>query len=143
MKETGNFLLKTIKVFLKTYEAKSPEAEEIKKDLKKVYEALYYGDSNILVRCNGYITQKYSIPFSKAMKYNLHSITEDELMILGFSYQRLSLQQIASLLKDCLTEEVILTKVSTFFSEVGKEAIVYGIEKIKESQDEKRGERLR
>ena len=49
--ELDKISLKTLKVFLKTYEAKSPAMIELKEDLEKVVSALQRGDSDSLVEC--------------------------------------------------------------------------------------------
>lgn len=64
MKETelDKISLKKLKVFVKTYQAKSPAMIELKEDLEKVVFVLQRGDSNSLVDSNSYIAGKYIIP---------------------------------------------------------------------------------
>ena len=61
-KDLAKISLKALKVFLKTYQAKSTAMIELKEDLEKVVSALQRGDSNSLVDSNRYIAGKYIIP---------------------------------------------------------------------------------
>lgn len=133
-KDIAKISLKALKVFLKTYEAKSPAMVELKEDLGKVVIALQCGDSDSLVECNSYIAGKYIIPPLLAFKYKLRRTTEGELVSAGLIGQTMALYQIGHLLKDTLEYETILTKVSTALNETAKEAVAYGIEKLIENE---------
>ena len=132
MKETelDKISLKKLKVFIKTYQAKSPAMIELKEDLEKVVFALQRGDSNSLVDSNRYIAGKYLIPPLLAYKYKLRRTTESELASVGLIGQTMALHQIAHLLQDALEYETVLTKVSTALNETAKEIVAYGFEKI-------------
>lgn len=132
--ELDKISLKKLKVFLKTYEAKSPAMIELKEDLEKVVSALQRGDSNSLVDSNRYIAGKYIIPPLLAYKYKLRRITESELASVGLIGQTMALHQIAHLLQDALEYETVLTKVSTALNETAKEVVAYGFEKIMENE---------
>ena len=71
VKDLPKISLKALKVFLKTYQAKSPAMIELKEDLEKVVSALQRGDSDSLVECNSYIAGKYFISPNIAFRYNL------------------------------------------------------------------------
>lgn len=131
--ELDKISLKTLKVFLKTYEAKSPAMIELKEDLEKVVSALQRGDSNSLVECNSYIAGKYFISPNFAFRYNLRRTTESELRAAGVVSQTMALHQIGHLLEDALKYETVLTKVSTALNETAKEVVAYGIEKLIEN----------
>ena len=133
-KDIAKISLKALKVFLKTYEAKSPAMVELKEDLGKVVIALQCGDSDSLVECNSYIAGKYIIPPLLAFKYKLRRTTEGELVSAGLIGQTMALYQIGHLLKDTLEYETILTKVSTALNETAKEIVAYGFEKIMENE---------
>ena len=128
--ELDKISLKKLKVFLKTYKAKSPAMIELKEDLEKVVSALQRGDSNSLVDSNRYIAGKYLIPPLLAYKYKLRRTTESELASVGLIGQTMALHQIAHLLQDALEYETVLTKVSTALNETAKEIVAYGFEKI-------------
>ena len=128
--ELDKISLKKLKVFLKTYEAKSPAMIELIEDLEKVVSALQRGDSNSLVDGNRYIAGKYIIPPLLAYKYKLRRTTESELASVGLIGQTMALHQIAHLLQDALEYETVLTKVSTALNETAKERVAYGFEKI-------------
>lgn len=132
MKETepDKISLKKLKVFLKTYEAKSPAMIELKADLEKVFFALQRGDSKSLVDSNGYIAGKYIIPPLLAYKYKLRRTKESELVSVGLIGQTMALHRIAHLLEDALEYETVLTKVSTALTETTKEIVAYGFEKM-------------
>ena len=132
--ELDKISLKKLKVFLKTYEAKSPAMIELKEDLEKVVSALQRGDSNSLVDSNRYIAGKYIIPLLLAYKYKLRRTTESELASVGLIGQTMALHQIAHLLQDALVYETVLTKVSTALNETAKEIVAYGFEKIMENE---------
>ena len=132
--ELDKISLKKLKVFLKTYEAKSPAMIELKEDLEKVVSALQRGDSNSLVDSNRYIAGKYIIPPLLAYKYKLRRTTESELASVGLIGQTRALHQIAHLLQDALEYETLLTKVSTALNETAKEIVAYGFEKIMENE---------
>lgn len=132
--ELDKISLKKLKVFLKTYEAKSPAMIELKEDLEKVVSALQRGDSNSLVDSNRYIAGKYIIPPLLAYKYKLRRTTESELASVGLIGQTMALHQIAHLLQDALEYETLLTKVSTALNETAKEIVAYGFEKIMENE---------
>lgn len=134
VKDLPKISLKALKVFLKTYEAKSPAMIELKEDLEKVVSALQRGDSNSLVDNNRYIAGKYIIPPLLAYKYKLRRTTESELASVGLIGQTMALHQIAHLLKDALDYETVLTKVSTALNETTKEIVAYGFEKIMENE---------
>lgn len=136
MKETelDKISLKKLKVFLKTYQAKSPAMIELKADLKRVVCALQRGDSNSLVDNNRYIAGKYIIPPLLAYKYKLRRTTESELASVGLIGQTMALHQIGHLLEDALKHETVLTKVSTALNETAKEVVAYGFEKIMENE---------
>ena len=136
MKETelDKISLKKLKVFIKTYQAKSPAMIELKEDFKKVVFALQRGDSNSLVDSNRYIAGKYIIPPLLAFKYKLRRTTESELASVGLIGQTMALHQIAHLLQDALEYETVLTKVSTALNETAKEIVAYGFEKIMENE---------
>lgn len=136
MKETelDKISLKKLKVFLKTYQAKSPAMIELKADLERVVCALQRGDSNSLVDSNRYIAGKYIIPPLLAYKYKLRRTTESELASVGLIGQTMALHQIGHLLEDALKHETILTKVSTALNETAKEIVAYGFEKIMENE---------
>ena len=123
-KDLAKISLKALKVFLKTYQAKSPAMIELKEDLEKVVSALQRGDSNSLVDSNRYIAGKYLIPPLLAYKYKLR------LASVGLIGQTMALHQIAHLLQDALEYETVLTKVSTALNETAKEIVAYGFEKI-------------
>lgn len=129
-KDIAKISLKALKVFLKTYQAKSPVMVELKEDLEKVVLALQRGDSDSLVDCNRYIAGKYIIPPLLAFKYKLRRTTEGELVLAGLIGQTMALYQIGHLLKDALEYETVLTKVSTALNETAKEAVAYGVEKL-------------
>lgn len=131
--ELDKISLKTLKVFLKTYEAKSPAMIELKEDLEKVVSALQRGDSDSLVECNSYIAGKYFISPNIAFRYNLRRTTESELRAAGVVSQTMALHQIGHLLEDALKYETVLTKVSTALNETAKEVVAYGIEKLIEN----------
>ena len=131
--ELDKISLKTLKVFLKTYEAKSPAMIELKEDLEKVVSALQRGDSDSLVECNSYIAGKYFISPNIAFRYNLRRTTESELRAAGLDSQTMALHQIGHLLEDALKYETVLTKVSTALNETAKEVVAYGIEKLIEN----------
>ena len=131
--ELDKISLKTLKVFLKTYEAKSPAMIELKEDLEKVVSALQRGDSNSLVDSNRYIASKYFISPNIAFRYNLRRTTESELRAAGVVSQTMALHQIGHLLEDALKYETVLTKVSTALNETAKEVVAYGIEKLIEN----------
>ena len=133
-KDIAKISLKALKVFHKTYEAKSPVMVELKKDLGKVVIALQCGDSDSLVECNSYIAGKYSISPNIAFKYNLRCTTESELRAAGLGSQTMALHQIGHLLEDALKNETVLTKVSTALNETVKEAVAYGVEKLIENE---------
>ena len=126
--------LKALKVFLKTYQAKSPAMIELKEDLEKVVSALQRGDSDSLVECNSYIAGKYFISPNIAFRYNLRRTTESELRAAGLDSQTMALHQIGHLLEDALKHETVLTKVSTALNETAKEIVAYGFEKIMENE---------
>ena len=132
--ELDKISLKKLKVFLKTYEAKSPAMIELKEDLEKVVSALQRGDSNSLVDSNRCIAGKYIIPPLLAYKYKLRRTTESELASVGLIGQTMALHQIAHLLQDALEYETVLTKVSTALNETTKEIVAYGLEKIMENE---------
>ena len=132
--ELDKISLKKLKVFLKTYEAKSPTMIELKADLEKVVSALQRGDSNSLVDSNRYIAGKYIIPPLLAYKYKLRRTTESELASVGLIGQTMALHQIAHLLQDALEYETVLTKVSTALNETAKEVVAYGFEKMMENE---------
>lgn len=131
--ELDKISLKKLKVFLKTYEAKSPAMIELKEDLEKVVSALQRGDSDSLVECNSYIAGKYFISPNIAFRYNLRRTTESELRAAGLDSQTMALHQIGHLLEDALKYETVLTKVSTALNETAKEIVAYGFEKIMEN----------
>lgn len=131
--ELDKISLKTLKVFLKTYQAKSPAMIELKEDLEKVVSALQRGDSDSLVECNSYIAGKYFISPNIAFRYNLRRTTESELRAVGLVSQTMALHQIGHLLEDALKYETVLTKVSTALNETAKEVVAYGIEKLIEN----------
>ena len=131
--ELDKISLKKLKVFLKTYEAKSPAMIELKEDLEKVVSALQRGDSDSLVECNSYIAGKYFISPNIAFRYNLSRTTESELRAAGLDSQTMALHQIGHLLEDALKYETVLTKVSTALNETAKEVVAYGIEKLIEN----------
>ena len=131
--ELDKISLKKLKVFLKTYEAKSPAMIELKEDLEKVVSALQRGDSDSLVECNSYIAGKYFISPNIAFRYNLRRTTESELRAAGLDSQTMALHQIGHLLEDALKYETVLTKVSTALNETAKEVVAYGIEKLIEN----------
>lgn len=130
VKDLPKISLKALKVFLKTYEAKSPAMVELKEDLEKVVAALQCGDSDSLVECNSYIAGKYSISPNIAFRYNLRCTTESKLRAAGLGSQIMALHQIGHLLEDTLKNETILTKVSTALNEAAKEVVAYGVEKL-------------
>lgn len=132
--ELDKISLKKLKVFLKTYQAKSPAMIELKADLERVVCALQRGDSNSLVDSNRYIAGKYIIPPLLAYKYKLRRTTESELASVGLIGQTMALHQIGHLLEDALKHETILTKVSTALNETAKEIVAYGFEKIMENE---------
>ena len=131
--ELDKISLKKLKVFLKTYQAKSPAMIELKEDLEKVVSALQRGDSDSLVECNSYIAGKYFISPNIAFRYNLRRTTESELRAAGLDSQTMALHQIGHLLEDALKYETVLTKVSTALNETAKEVVAYGIEKLIEN----------
>ena len=88
--ELDKISLKALKVFLKTYEAKSPAMVELKEDLEKVVTALQCGDSDSLVECNRYIAGKYIIPPLLAFKYKLRRTTEGKLVSAGLIGQTMA-----------------------------------------------------
>ena len=133
VKDLPKISLKALKVFLKTYEAKSPAMIELKEDLEKVVSALQRGDSDSLVECNSYIAGKYFISPNIAFRYNLRRTTESELRAAGLVSQTMALHQIGHLLEDALKYETVLTKVSTALNETAKEVVAYGIEKLIEN----------
>lgn len=132
--ELDKISLKKLKVFLKTYEAKSPAMIELKADLEKIVSALQRGDSNSLVDSNRYIAGKYIIPPPLVYKYKLRRTTESELASVGLIGQTMALHQIGHLLEDALKNETLLTKVSTALNETAKEVVAYGFEKIMENE---------
>ena len=132
-KDLAKISLKALKVFLKTYQAKSPAMIELKEDLEKVVSALQRGDSDSLVECNSYIAGKYYISPNIAFRYNLRRTTESELRAAGLVSQTMALHQIGHLLEDALKYETVLTKVSTALNETAKEVVAYGIEKLIEN----------
>ena len=133
VKDLPKISLKALKVFLKTYQAKSPAMIELKEDLEKVVSALQRGDSDSLVECNSYIAGKYFISPNIAFRYNLRCTTESELRTAGLVSQTMALHQIGHLLEDALKHETVLTKVSTALNETAKEVVAYGIEKLMEN----------
>ena len=133
VKDLPKISLKALKVFLKTYKAKSPAMVELKEDLGKVVTALQRGDSDSLVECNSYIAGKYFISPNIAFRYNLRRTTESELRAAGLDSQTMALHQIGHLLEDALKYETVLTKVSTALNETAKEVVAYGIEKLIEN----------
>lgn len=133
VKDLPKISLKALKVFLKTYQAKSPAMIELKEDLEKVVSALQRGDSDSLVECNSYIAGKYFISPNIAFRYNLRRTTESELRAVGLVSQTMALHQIGHLLEDALKYETVLTKVSTALNETAKEVVAYGIEKLIEN----------
>ena len=133
-KDLAKISLKALKVFLKTYEAKSPAMVELKEDLGKVVATLQCGDSDSLVECNSYIAGKYSISHNIAFRYNLRCTTESELRAAGLESQTMALHQIGHLLEDALKNETLLTKVSTVLNETAKEVVAYGVEKLIENE---------
>ena len=133
VKDLPKISLKALKVFLKTYQAKSPAMIELKEDLEKVVSALQRGDSDSLVECNSYIAGKYFISPNIAFRYNLRRTTECELRAAGLDSQTMALHQIGHLLGDALKYETVLTKVSTALNETAKEVVAYGIEKLIEN----------
>ena len=133
VKDLPKISLKALKVFLKTYEAKSPAMVELKEDLGKVVTALQRGNSDSLVECNSYIAGKYFISPNIAFRYNLRRTTESELRAAGLDSQTMALHQIGHLLEDALKYETVLTKVSTALNETAKEVVAYGIEKLIEN----------
>lgn len=133
VKDLPKISLKALKVFLKTYQAKSPAMIELKEDLEKVVSALQRGDSDSLVECNSYIAGKYFISPNIAFRYNLRCTTESELRTAGLVSQTMALHQIGHLLEDALKYETVLTKVSTALNETAKEVVAYGIEKLIEN----------
>ena len=133
VKDLPKISLKALKVFLKTYQAKSPAMIELKEDLEKVVSALQRGDSDSLVECNSYIAGKYFISPNIAFRYNLRRTTESELRAAGLDSQTMALHQIGHLLEDALKYETVLTKVSTALNETAKEVVAYGIEKLIEN----------
>ena len=133
VKDLPKISLKALKVFLKTYKAKSPAMVELKEDLGKVVTALQRGDSDSLVECNSYIAGKYFISPNIAFRYNLRCTTESELRAAGLESQTMALHQIGHLLEDALKHETVLTKVSTALNETAKEVVAYGIEKLMEN----------
>ena len=133
VKDLPKISLKALKVFLKTYQAKSPAMIELKEDLEKVVSALQRGDSNSLVDSNRYIASKYFISPNIAFRYNLRRTTESELRAAGVVSQTMALHQIGHLLEDALKYETVLTKVSTALNETAKEVVAYGIEKLIEN----------
>lgn len=133
VKDLPKISLKALKVFLKTYEAKSPAMVELKEDLGKVVTALQDGNSDSLVECNSYIAGKYFISPNIAFRYNLRCTTESELRTAGLVSQTMALHQIGHLLEDALKHETVLTKVSTALNETAKEVVAYGIEKLMEN----------
>ena len=133
VKDLPKISLKALKVFLKTYQAKSPAMIELKEDLEKVVSALQRGDSDSLVECNSYIAGKYFISSNVAFRYNLRRTTESELRAAGLDSQTMALHQIGHLLEDALKYETVLTKVSTALNETAKEVVAYGIEKLIEN----------
>lgn len=133
VKDLPKISLKALKVFLKTYQAKSPAMIELKEDLEKVVSALQRGDSDSLVECNSYIAGKYFISPNIAFRYNLRRTTESELRAAGLVSQTMALHQIGHLLEDALKYETVLTKVSTALNETAKEVVAYGIEKLIEN----------
>ena len=133
VKDLPKISLKALKVFLKTYQAKSPAMIELKEDLEKVVSALQRGDSDSLVERNSYIAGKYFISPNIAFRYNLRRTTESELRAAGLDSQSMALHQIGHLLEDALKYETVLTKVSTALNETAKEVVAYGIEKLIEN----------
>ena len=133
VKDLPKISLKALKVFLKTYQAKSLAMIELKEDLEKVVSALQRGDSDSLVECNSYIAGKYFISPNIAFRYNLRRTTESELRAAGLVSQTMALHQIGHLLEDALKYETVLTKVSTALNETAKEIVAYGIEKLIEN----------
>jgi len=133
VKDLPKISLKALKIFLKTYQAKSPAMIELKEDLEKVVSALQRGDSDSLVECNSYIAGKYFISPNIAFRYNLRRTTESELRAAGLVSQTMALHQIGHLLEDALKYETVLTKVSTALNETAKEVVAYGIEKLIEN----------
>ena len=133
VKDLPKISLKALKVFLKTYQAKSPAMIELKEDLEKVVSALQRRDSDSLVECNSYIAGKYFISPNIAFRYNLRRTTESELRAAGLVSQTMALHQIGHLLEDVLKYETVLTKVSTALNETAKEVVAYGIEKLIEN----------
>ena len=133
-KDIAKISLKGLKIFFKTYQAKSPEIQELKEDLGTIITAIQHGDSNSLVECNNYIVRKYSIPPSMALKYNLTYTTEKELILSGLVYQAMALHQIGHLLEDALKKETIITKISTALKETCKEVVTYCIANSMEKQ---------
>ena len=133
VKDLPKISLKALKVFLKTYQAKSLAMIELKEDLEKVVSALQRGDSDSLVECNSYIAGKYFISPNIAFRYNLRRTTESELRAAGLDSQTMALHQIGHLLEDALKYETVLTKVSTALNETAKEVVAYGIEKLIEN----------
>lgn len=133
-KDIAKISLKALKVFIKTYQAKSPVMLELKGDLERVVFALQRGDSNSLIDSNSYIAGKYIIPPQLAFKYKLRRTTEGELVSSGLIGQKMALYQIGHLLKDALEYETVLTKVSTALNETAKEVAAYGIEKLMENE---------
>lgn len=133
-KDIAKISFKVLKVALKTFQAQSPEMENLKSDLGKVVEVLQYGESRDIIECNRYITRKYLFSPSQALKYNLQYTTEVDFVQSDPFFQRLALYQIGHLLKDMLSSETTITKVSTALAETAKEMVAFGVEQFSENQ---------
>lgn len=129
-KDIAKISLKVLNMALKTFQAQSPEMENLKSDLGKVVEVLQYGGSRDIIECNRYLTQKYLLSPSQALKYNLQYTTEMDFIQSNPFCQRLALYQIGCFLKDMLNSETTMTKVSTALVETAKEVMSYGMEKF-------------
>lgn len=129
-KDIAKISLKVLNVALKTFQAQSPEMENLKSDLGKVVEVLQYGGSRDIIECNRYLTRKYLLSPSQALKYNLQYTTEMDFIQSNPFCQRLALYQIGCFLKDMLNSETTMTKVSTALVETAKEVMSYGMEKF-------------
>ena len=129
-KDIAKISLKVLNVALKTFQAQSPEMENLKSDLGKVVEVLQYGGSRDIIECNRYLTRKYLLSPSQALKYNLQYTTEIDFIQSNPFCQRLALYHIGCFLKDMLNSATTMTKVSTALVETAKEVMSYGMEKF-------------
>ena len=67
--------------------------------------------------------------YSKAFKYNLRYMKEEEFMELSVENQIMSLHQLAHFLEDSLKKETIETRLTTAGKEIMEGMLVYGLEK--------------